>query len=267
MNRKFPWDCLIYVLLAYLLSTRCAYTALNQPQASTVSSAQEQFTATQPTIENWFKQSSVHLRYQLSGQLLKIPYTLPADMYCQFHENHYKIKFEISHFLLGTRLQISDGQITPDSGLLPNYFSDKIKSEDIVTFNYSNKSIQYTTKPIVDSLEQNAQDQLSIITQLGYWIIKNQNALSKGDRLTAQVVSKNNVEKREFQYLGNEILDLPFGRVDTFKIIRVPRSTSDQKATVWLLKNTALNLARIRLEEENGSFVDQKLIGIDLLQP
>jgi hypothetical protein len=188
-------------------------------------------------------------------------------MYCQFHENHYKIKFEISHFLLGTRLQISDGQITPDSGLMPNYFSDKIKSEEVITFNYSNKSIQYSAKPISDLLDQNAQDQLSIITQLGFWIVKNQNALSYGDRLTAQMVSKNNTENRDFQYLGSEILDLPMGRVDTFKVIRVPRSSTDQKATVWLLKNAALNLARIRLEEENGNFVDQKLTGIELLQP
>ncbi len=217
------------------------------------------------SLDSWIKQGSVHLHYQLTGQSHRIPYSLPGDMFWQITDNQYKIKFEISHFLMGSRTQISEGLISTDGGILPERFLDKIRNEDQVTFNRTTHLLQFSNKSSTEPLEASAQDQLSVIYQLGYWIAKNQDQIPKGAKIRLQLVSKNNAESREFQYLGSEFLDLPIARVETFKIIRVPRSADDQKATVWLLKNAGLTLGRIRLEEENGDFVDQKLSHFELV--
>jgi len=217
------------------------------------------------SLDTWIKQESVHLHYQLTGQSHRIPYSLPGDMVWQQSGGQYRIKFEISHFLMGSRTQISEGTVTTDSGILPARFLDKIRSEEQVIFNQGAHLLQFSSKSFTDSLEAGAQDQLSVISQLGYWIAKNQEQLTKGAKIRIQLVSKNNAESREFQYLGSEFLDLPIAGVETFKIIRVPRSADDQRATVWLLKNAGLTLGRIRLEEENGDFVDQKLSRFELI--
>jgi len=224
-------------------------------------------TPASPSLSNWQQQESVHLHYDLNGQMHRIPYTVPADFIWQLSPTRYKTKFEISHFLLGTRTQVSSGEISQNNGLSPNLFTDKIRSEDQVVFNHSNNLIEYSNKSPSEALETNAQDQLSVIYQLGYWIAKNSTQLSLGAKTPIQLVSKKNSEKREFQYMGSEILSLPspIGKVEAFKIIRVTRSIDDQRATVWLLKNKALTLGRLLLEDHNGDFVDQKLNRFELI--
>ena len=224
-------------------------------------------TPVQPSLLNWQQQESVHLRYDINGQMHKIPYSIAADFIWQLSPTRYKTKFEISHFLLGTRTQVSSGELSQSNGLSPNLFTDKIRSEDQVVFNRSNNLLEFSNKSPSEALETSAQDQLSVIFQLGFWVAKNSSQLAPGSKFPIQLVSKKNAEKREFQFVGSETLNFPapIGKVDTFKLIRVTRSSDDQRATVWLLKNKALTLGRLLLEDHNGDFVDQKLNKIELI--
>lgn len=222
-------------------------------------------TPTPSSISNWNQQESVHLHYDLTGQAHRIPYSLPADIVWQISNSRYKAKFEISHFLLGTRTQISEGDLIPSTGISPGRFIDKTRSEDIVVFNRPDHQIEYSTKTTPDTLDPSAQDQLSVTFQLGFWIAKHLGQLPVGSKTPVQLVSKKNAERREFQFIGSETLNLPIGKVDAFKITRLPRSADDQRATVWLLKNRGLTLCRLLLEEQNGDFVDQKLARYELI--
>lgn len=138
-------------------------------------------------------------------------------------------------------------------------FSDKIRSEDTVTFDRINNILQFTATSSVQPIDMNAQDQLSVTFQLGFWVAANDGALNANASLPVQLVSKNNAEQRSFQFVGTELITLPGGKIEAYKIIRNPRSPDDQRATVWLLKNSGLTLYRLLLEEQNGDFVDQKL--------
>ena len=220
---------------------------------------------TPPTPSNWQQQESVHLRYEVSGQTHHFPFNFPGEIVLQLSQPHYKAKFEISHILLGTRTQISEGEFLVSTGVVPDRFVDKIKSEDSVVFNRANNLLEFTSKVTPEPLEPFAQDQLSVIFQLGYWIASHLGQLPLGGSTTIQLVSKKNVEVRNYEFMGSEILNLPIGRIEAFKIIRVPRSSNDQRATVWLVKNNGLNLARLLLEEQNGDFIDQKLCGLELI--
>ncbi len=222
-------------------------------------------TPTPSSTLNWNQQESVHLHYDLTGQAHRIPYSLPADIVWQVSSSRYKAKFEISHFLLGTRTQISEGDIIALTGISPSRFIDKTRSEDTVVFNRPDHQIEYSTQTTPDTLDPSAQDQLSVTFQLGFWIAKHLGQLPVGSRTPVQLVSKKNAERREFQFIGSETLNLPIGKVDAFKITRVPRSADDQRATIWLLKNRGLTLCRLLLEEQNGDFVDQKLARYELV--
>ena len=246
------------LLLGWILLTSFTKPALPSP-------TNDYLVMSATSLDAWLKQESVHLRYQLTGQSHHIPYSLPADMFWQISLGHYKLKFEIAHFLLGTRTQVSEGTVNAEQGILPAKFTDKIKAEDHVIFNHTTGLLQFTTKAVPEPLDATAQDQLSVISQLGFWIVKNQDQITKGSKLKIQLVSKNNAEQREFQYLGTETLELPVGRVETYKFSRTQRSSDDQKATVWLLKNLGLSLARIRLEEESSDYVDQKLSQVEMI--
>ena len=216
---------------------------------------------------NWQQQESVHLHYDLNGQSHHIPYSLPADIIWQSSGSRYKEKFEITHFLLGSRTQLSEGDILLSTGISPNRFTDKIRTEDQVIFNRSSNQLEFSNKPGTENLEPTAQDQLSVTFQLGFWIAKSLGQLAPGAKTSIQLISKKNSEKREFQFIGSESLTLPIGSVDTFKIIRLPRSNDDQRATIWLLKNRGLTLCRLLLEEQNGEFVDQKLARVEFISP
>ena len=253
------WTLLLFG--TFSLSGYCAEAPLSTEAVSNY------LTPAPPSLLNWQQQESVHMRYDLNGQMHKIPYSIAADFIWQLSPTRYKTKFEISHFLLGTRTQVSSGEISQIYGLSPNLFTDKIRSEDQVVFNRSNNLLEYSNKSPSEALETSAQDQLSVIFQLGFWVAKNSGQLAPGSKISIQLVSKKNSEKREFQFVGSESLNLPapVGKVDAFKIIRLPRSSDDQRATVWLLKNKALTLGRLLLEDHNGDFVDQKLNRLELI--
>jgi len=261
-SRSFRAISFLFLIRSFLLG--CVFlSGFTKPVFA--SSVNDYLVTSATSLDSWLKQESVHLRYQLTGQFHHIPYSLPAEMFWQISPGHYKVKFEIAHFLLGTRTQVSEGTVNAELGILPAKFTDKIKAEDQVIFNHSTGLLQFTTKSVPETLDATAQDQLSVISQLGFWIVKNQDQLNKGSKTKIQLVSKNNAEHREFQYLGTETLDLPVGRVETYKFTRTQRSSDDQRATVWLLKNSGLSLARIRLEEENSDYVDQKLSQVEMI--
>ena len=221
-----------------------------------------------PSTLSWQQQESVHLHYDLVGETHHFPYNVPADIDWQISPTQYKVKLEISQLFLGTKTQISQGDVLPKTGITPQLFIDKFRSEDQVVFNRTRDLLEYSstsTTEHLEHLEPFAQDQLSVTFQLGFWIAQNFSQLLNGATMTVQLVAKNHFEMREFKFIGSETLTLAIGKVDTFKIVRLPRSDDDQHATVWLLKNHGLTLGRLLLEEKNGDFIDQKLSQLDLI--
>jgi hypothetical protein len=220
----------------------------------------------EPLLDAWINQANVRLYFAISGQSHHIPYNVPALIEWQQKSALYTARFEISHFLLGTRAQISKGLLSTEKGVLPKTFIDSIRgSESAVQFNRDAQLLQFSVNSPNLPLLADAQDQLSVIFQLGFWLSQKNTQPLPGSMKPIQLVSKSGAEARQFQYIGQETIDLPIGTAETLKIIRIPRSNDDQKATIWLLKNNALTLGRLRLEEQNGDFVDQKLSRIELL--
>ena len=72
--------------------------------------------------------ASARLKYDVKGEVKGFPYHVNGDLLWVQDGKTYDARMEISHFLLGSRVQTSTGQLT-SHGLEPTRFGDKVKSE------------------------------------------------------------------------------------------------------------------------------------------
>lgn len=132
----------------------------------------------------------------------------------------------IPWFKPGRTLWISVGRVTP-SGLQPESFVEKREgrpndNRTDLDWAASQVSMAGVTAPLLE----NTQDVLSLFYQLGY-----PGALASGD---VPVTDGSKVDAYRFEVLGEEQLDMPFGKTFRTMRVRARYGTGREQTDVWV---------------------------------
>lgn len=230
------------------------------PLADASTSAANQAPATLPAakaVQKFAVPPSARLKYEVTGEIKGFPYHVNGDLQWSQDGKTYNARMEISHFLLGSRVQTSTGQIG-DNGLEPTRFGDKVRSEVAAHFNYENKKVTFSANtPDVDLLP-GAQDQLSVLMQAAAMVAGEPRQFSQGSTLSFQAVGPKSAENWVFTVGATEKLDLPGGQIGALRLWRDPNAQYDTKLEIWLAPSMGYLPVRIRLTQANGDLVDQQ---------
>lgn len=222
------------------------------PQAGTPAGA-----AIDPaSVRSYAIPSPMRLKYEVRGQAKHIPYTVNGELLWQHDGKTYEARLEMSHFLLGSRVQTSKGLLTAQ-GLEPVRFGDKVRSEVAAHFERSKNKVSYSANTPDEALQAGAQDQLSVFLQLAAMLGAAPQRFAPGTSIAFQAVGPRSSETWVFKFGTLEPLELPGGKVQALKLTKDPVNEADSRAELWLAPELDYLPVRIRLSQSNGDFVDQ----------
>jgi hypothetical protein len=202
--------------------------------------------------------ASALLSYTMQGQSKGLTYWANGELLWQQDGQRYDARLEVSAFLVGSRTQTSTGTLGPD-GLMPTRFGDKTRSELAAHFQRDKNIISFSANTPNVPLLKGAQDRLSVIIQLGALLAGDPQRYPTGTMLSFQTASQREAEVWQFSVEKEEILQLPYGTVQSVKLNRTPRREFDQRIEVWLSPELGYLPVRLRVTNANGDWVDQSL--------
>ena len=200
----------------------------------------------------------VRLEFEVNGQAKKFNYRASAKLLWRHNGTRYEARQEIKAFLIGARSQTSTGQVTA-SGLQPERFGDKARSEQAAHFNFGQGRVTFSANTPQAAIGAGAQDRLSVFIQLGALLAAAPERYPDGTQITLTTVGARYADRWTFTVEGTEMLDLPRGATPALKLQRLPRKEYDQKAELWLAPSLGFLPARIRITQSNGDFADLRL--------
>lgn len=200
---------------------------------------------------------SARLKYNIKGEVKGFPYHVNGDLRWVQDGKTYDARMEISHFLLGSRIQTSTGQLT-HFGLEPTRFGDKVRSEVAAHFDYEKNKITFSANTPDVPLLRGAQDQLSVLVQLAAMFAADPKGFPQGSTLPFQAVGPRSAESWIFTVGTTERLQMPGGDISAIRLWRDPNGEYDAKTEIWLAPEVSFLPVRIRLTQPNGDFVDQQ---------
>lgn len=202
---------------------------------------------------------STRLRYKVHGVIKGFQYYVNGELLWLHDGKTYDARLEISHFLLGARVQTSKGQVTLD-GLEPLRFGDKVRSEVAAHFERQKGRVSFSANTPDAPLQALAQDQLSVFMQLAAMFAGEPKRIQAGMALPFQAVGPRSSENWVFQVGKSEILKLDAGPVPAVGLVRERTGEYDTRVELWLAPGLDYLPARIRLTQSNGDEVDMQWI-------
>jgi hypothetical protein len=199
---------------------------------------------------------STRLKYDIKGEVKGFPYFANGDLLWKQDGEQYQARLEISHFLLGSRVQTSKGQLT-QQGLEPLRFGDKVRSEVAAHFERSKNKVSFSANTPDVPLQPGAQDQLSVFIQLASLLRGNPTRYPQGSQIAFQAIGSRSAESWIFTVGTTEAQVLPGGTVEAIKLTREPIGEFDPRVEVWLAPSIDFLPVRIRLTQGNKDFVEQ----------
>jgi hypothetical protein len=197
------------------------------------------------------------LKYDIKGEVKGFPYHVNGDLRWAQDGKTYDARMEISHFLLGSRVQTSAGQLTR-FGLEPTRFGDKVRSEVAAHFDYEKNKVTFSANTPDVPLLPGAQDQLSVFMQLAAMFGADPKGFPQGSTLPFQAVGPRSADSWVFNVGAMEKLQMPGGDINAVRLWRDPNGEHDAKGEIWLAPDVGYLPVRIRLTQPNGDFVDQQ---------
>ena len=194
---------------------------------------------------------SALLRYEVSSN--KLPFTVNGVFNWQQNGSTYEAQLSYSAFGF-SRSQTSRGTVSA-TGLAPERFADKLRSEVAAHFNYPAKKVTFSANTPDVALLPGVQDRLSVLIQLGAQIAAAPARFPEGTALSFQTIGPRDGAMWLFTVQGQENL--------TLKLVRNPRQDYDQKVELWLAPSLGYLPARIRITEQNGDAIDQKWLATE----
>jgi hypothetical protein len=198
------------------------------------------------------------LRYDVMGQAKGLNYRASGEVRWQTSDGRYQADFKISAFLIGSRSQQSTGQLT-DTGLVPERFADKSRSERAAHFEPEQGRIRFSNNAPDAPWLPGTQDRLSVFFQLAAWLNARPDGLREGQRLSLPVAGTSGADQWQLLVQALEPLDLPAGRWDALRVEVLPQKTFDRRTELWLAPQLDHLPVRIRLTESNGDVADLQL--------
>jgi hypothetical protein len=199
------------------------------------------------------------MRYKVHGVVKGFQYYVNGELLWLHDGKTYDARLEISHFLLGARVQTSKGQVTVD-GLEPLRFGDKVRSEVAAHFERQKGRVSFSANTPDAPLQALAQDQLSVFVQLAAMFAGDPGRMQAGLSLPFQAVGPRSSENWVFQVGPTEILKLDAGPLPAVGLVRERTGEYDTRVELWLAPRLDYLPARIRLTQSNGDEVDMQWI-------
>ena len=198
---------------------------------------------------------STRLKYDVSGLVKGFRYYVSGELLWLQDGKTYDARLEISHFLLGSRLQTSKGALTP-RGLEPLRFGDKVRSEVAAHFQRAKGLVTFSANTPDAPLMPLAQDQVSIFVQLAAMWGANAGRFTPGLQLPFQAVGPRTSENWTFLVGAPERLKIDGRELSAIKLLRERSGDYDTRVELWLAPALDYLPARIRLTQSNGDEVD-----------
>ena len=202
--------------------------------------------------------ASAQLRYSVEGQSKGLNYSASGSLDWRNDGDGYSARLEIRMFLLGSRVQTSEGRLGA-TGLQPERFADKRRSERATHFERNPNRIRFSNNAPDAELLPGAQDRLSVFMQLAGLLNARPEAYPVGQVIALPVAGTSDSEIWRFQVQGMESLDLPAGSLAARHLVREPRGDHDTRVDIWFAPSLGHLPVRIRLSQDNGDVVDQRL--------
>ncbi len=203
---------------------------------------------------------AVRLEYRIEGKTKGIGFSGKGHLLWQpgvgGDPNAYEAKLVVSHLLLGSRSQTSQGRLTRH-GLAPVRFADKSRSEQAAHFVRDQGQIVFSANSPPVPLLPGAQDRLSVVLQISGLLAGNPKAYPAGRVLAIQTAGTKDAEVWQFKVVGDDTLDLPDGAMQALKLVRQPRHAYDQQIELWFAEKLAFLPVRIKWSQVGGNLVDQ----------
>jgi len=200
---------------------------------------------------------SAHLKYDVNGEIKGFPYHVNGDLQWAQDGKTYSARMEISHFLLGSRVQTSTGQLGAH-GLEPIRFGDKVRSEVAAHFNYEKSIVTFSANTPDVPLLPGAQDQLSVMVQIAAMLGADPRRFVPASTLSFQAVGPKSADAWVFTVGATEKLALPGGELTGVRLWREPSGEFDPRVEIWFAPDLGYLPVRIRLTQANGDVVDQQ---------
>lgn len=202
----------------------------------------------------------LRLNYTIYGRVSHIPYRASGFLKWKHNGRTYESELEVSIFLLGSRVQTSQGRITA-AGLQPLRFVDRVRNDRTVEFDYAQSLLRFSEGTAPTPLPAGAQDHLSIFIQMGAMVGAAPQRYPVGTVLNFEAMGIYGPEQSRLVAAGEERQALPGGELATFKFTRKAPRAEDPDAEIWLAPALGWLPARIRLSHANGDLVDQQWRG------
>jgi hypothetical protein len=200
---------------------------------------------------------SARLKYEVNGEIKGFPYHVNGELLWVQDGKTYNARMEISHFLLGSRVQTSTGQLGAQ-GLEPTRFGDKVRSEVAAHFDRDKNRVTFSANTPDAPLLPGAQDQLSVFMQMAAMLGGDATAIPRAGTLSFQAVGPRSSETWVFSVGVLGKLVLPGGDISALRLWRDATGEFDPKTEIWLAPSLGYLPVRIRLTQPNGDFVDQQ---------
>jgi len=212
--------------------------------------------AAQPLpVYDYLVPGSTRLKYDVSGLVKSFKYYVSGELLWLQDGKTYDARLEMSHFLLGSRVQTSKGALTTQ-GLEPLRFGDKVRSEVAAHFQRAKGLVSFSANSPDVALLPLAQDQLSVFVQLAAMWGGNASRFASGSQLPFQAVGPRSAENWVFVVGDTERLKVDGGELSAIKLLRERSLDYDVRVELWLAPALGYLPARIRLTQSNGDEVD-----------
>ena len=199
--------------------------------------------------------TGARLRYDLQGIAKGFGYSAKAELLWQPDASQYEARLEVSHFLLGSRVQTSQGQINPE-GLAPRRFGDKVRSEQAAHFQRDKGLITYSANTPDTPLLAGMQDRLSVFIQISGMLLAEPQRWGPGAVMNFNTTGARDSEPWAFQVAGMEQLKMPYGNLEALRLVRQEEKQYDQRVELWMAPSLEHLPVRIRITQTSGDQVD-----------
>ncbi|MDT4870658.1 hypothetical protein FQZ97_1057460 [compost metagenome] len=165
---------------------------------------------------------------------------------------------EMRVFLLGSRVQTSTGRVGP-TGLSPERFADKSRSEKAAHFDTEQNRIRFSNNAPDAALLPGAEDRLSLFLQIAGLLQARPQAYASGQTIEMQVAGTGDADIWRFKVGDETTLALPAGEMRARQLVRLPRKEFDSTVEMWLAPDLQHLPVRLRITQSNGDVADQQL--------
>jgi len=165
------------------------------------------------------------------------------------HNNQWLFEDDISAFLATIKesslLSVSDNKITPHKYHYLRKVIGKKKKNDI-SFDWTKKQAISRDQSVMP-LKSNTQDPLSYQLQLQLDLQK-----GKRGRFSYPYTKKNRIEELNFVEVGTEVIDTPFGKLESIKLKLERKNNAKRETFIWFSIENNFIISQLKQTEADG---------------